>query len=378
MWKGRLAHVTRSESGIIGRVETSQVVHKTVELARIPGGCDDGCADRARWVMRELEGVRGTVTRDAVGNVAWFGSERRGLPALFAHLDTVFDSSVPHQPKILNGRLRGPGVGDNSLAIVMAVELIKHLDETRGSSALPLMTVFTVGEEGLGSLKGARYACREYRPRSVVALEGHGLDVVYTTAVGSRRVCLVVRGPGGHSWWDRGRPSSIHVLLDILRNLLEKDNSGVVVNVGKCIGGEGANVIASHAEALVEFRSLDDEVLRKTEQELVHSCIRDDVTISCQVLDRRPAGRLEENDPLYKLVRDVRESIGLDTVAADGSTDANAALESGISALALGCARGGNMHTRDEFVELASIPLGVQQLHRVAERLLEVERDPHW
>ena len=78
---------------------------------------------------------------------------------------------------------------------------------------LPLAVAFTVGEEGLGGLRGARHACRELAPEAVLALEGHGSDRVFTDAVGSLRVRLTMTGPGGHSWWDRGRPSAVHELV---------------------------------------------------------------------------------------------------------------------------------------------------------------------
>ena len=60
----------------------------------------------------------------------------------------------------------------------------------RAELARPLAVVFTVGEEGLGNLRGALHACGELRPEMAIALEGHGLDDVCVDAVGSVRARL--------------------------------------------------------------------------------------------------------------------------------------------------------------------------------------------
>jgi acetylornithine deacetylase/succinyl-diaminopimelate desuccinylase-like protein len=62
-----------------------------------------------------------------------------------------------------------------------------------------VVAVFTVGEEGLGGLRGARHACRELAPEAVLTLEGHGSDRVFVDAASSLRVPSTLTGPGGHS-----------------------------------------------------------------------------------------------------------------------------------------------------------------------------------
>ena len=113
------------------------------------------------------------------------------------------------------------------------------------------------GEEGLGGLRGARHACRELAPEAVLALEGHGSDRVFTDAVGSLRVRLTVTGPGGHSWWDRGRPSAVHELVRLLTGMIASVPAPLSVNVGLVDGGTGVNAIAARASATVEWRATD-------------------------------------------------------------------------------------------------------------------------
>ena len=99
------------------------------------------------------------------------------------------------------------------MAVVWAIE---QMDEPPPGLAV----AFTVGEEGLGDLRGARAACAALEPHAVIALEGHGLDEVMIDHVGSVRARVAVTGPGGHSWWDRETPSAVHALVGIASDLV--------------------------------------------------------------------------------------------------------------------------------------------------------------
>ncbi len=67
-------------------------------------------------------------------------------------------------------------------------------------------------------------------------------------------------------------------------------------------------------------------------------------------------------------MRRVREQLGLPDELVAASTDANAALAAGIPALCLGCAQGGEMHTPGEYIEIASLAAGREQLRSVLAR----------
>jgi acetylornithine deacetylase/succinyl-diaminopimelate desuccinylase-like protein len=227
--------------------------------------------------------------------------------------------------------------------------------------------VFTVGEEGLGGLRGARHACRELAPAQVLALEGHGCDRVFTEAVGSLRVRLTVTGPGGHSWWDRGRPSAIHGLTNLLHEMI----ADTPVNVGLIDGGTGVNAIAARAAATVEWRSTDQAALDRQEAALASLTVDPGLELSVQRLDRRPAGAMPLDHPLVAAVMRARRSVGLPATAGNGSTDANAALAAGIPAVALGCCVGEDMHAATERIRADTIATGAEQLCAVLAEVLE-------
>jgi acetylornithine deacetylase/succinyl-diaminopimelate desuccinylase-like protein len=335
------------------------------ELAAIPAPTGAEAA-RIEWLERRLADAPGARSRDAVGNLVWrLGSGHPQL-AVLAHVDTVFDAEVPHQPRLADGWLHGPGIGDNTAAVVVALNVFEQLADPPAAS---IALVFTVGEEGLGNLRGALHACAELRPEAVIALEGHGLESVGVDAVGSVRARLEVTGPGGHSWWARGRPSALHGLIELLHELLATADPSTALNIGTVSGGGAINAIAARAKATIEARSLDERALDGFAARLAAMTAPAGLELAVEPLGRRPAGRLDRDHALLAAVREVRAELGLPDGLTDGSTDANAALAHGIPALALGCARGADMHLPSERIEVASLELGAAQLAAVLRRV---------
>ena len=230
----------------------SPIEKDLIQLAAIPAPTGNEGA-RIAWLEQRLAGAPGSRARDDVGNLVWRLGNGRPALAVLAHVDTVFGEDVAHEPVEREGWLHGPGIGDNAAAVVVALTVVEAL---AAEFARPLVVVFTVGEEGLGDLLGARHACAELDPEAVIALEGHGLELVRVDAVGSVRVRLTVTGRGGHSWWDRSRPSAVHGLVALLAEILAEPDPGAAVNVGTFRGGEAVNAIAARAETVVYLQSI--------------------------------------------------------------------------------------------------------------------------
>jgi tripeptide aminopeptidase len=347
-------------------VTTEQLVADVLELAAIPAPT---FAEEARldWLEERLSSAPGHRFRDAAGNLVWTWGKGRPELAILAHVDTVFSAETPLAFRQEEGRVIGPGIGDNAAAVVVAFHAVSGLLGER--SVRPGALVFTVGEEGLGNLRGAVAACEGLRPAAVVAVEGHGLEQVLVDAVGSARLRIRVEGPGGHSWVDRGRPSAVHGLLALGQELLAHATPASPVNVGTISGGQSVNTIAAQAEFLAEMRSLDEEPLDAF-VDAAESLVHEPLTVTVDGVGRRPAGRLDRASALLAAVRSVRRDLGLPDELEAGSTDANAALARGIPAVALGCSYGQGMHTTGEWIESDALKLGLRQLAGVLERLL--------
>lgn len=346
---------------------TYRLLDDLLELAAIPAPTFAEAA-RAAWVEQRLAAAPGRRERDAAGNLLWRWGEGRPRLLLLAHLDTVFPADAPLRFEREGPRIVGPGIGDNAAAVVAVMHAVTALLE-RGSVAAGAVA-FTVGEEGLGNLVGARAACGTLRPEAALAVEGHGLDDVLVDAVGSVRASVRVTGPGGHSWADRGTPSAINALLALVSALVEARESEAPVNVGLVSGGQSINSIASVAELVVEQRAVDERTLTRFESLLDALEVAPPLSVAVEPVGRRPAGRLDRADPLLAAVRRVRAELGLPDALGAGSTDANAALAAGIPALTLGVARGGRMHTHEEWIDADSLAAGLCQLEEVLAALL--------
>ena len=342
------------------------VLHDAEALAAI-GAPTGEEIQRSAWVEDRLVGLPGRRSRDEVGNLLWTFGEEAPDVLILAHLDSVFSRDVELSIRHSNGWLEGPGIGDNACAVSVCMSVIEGLVADHGP--LSLAVAFTVGEEGLGNLRGARAALKELAPRRVVAVEGHGLGDVVVDAVGSVRAQIRIEGPSGHSWWDRGHPSAIHAMVEFLHALLS-EHPGVHVNVGVIEGGSGVNAIAGRCVALVEARSVDCTALDLFEGRLGATNVEPPLHRSIEVVGRRPAGRLDPQGQLIAVVRRARRLLTLPDELGEGSTDANAALAHGIPAVGLGCAVGSGMHTVNERIDTSSVELGHAQLRLVLELAL--------
>jgi acetylornithine deacetylase/succinyl-diaminopimelate desuccinylase-like protein len=343
------------------------LVDDIVALACIPAPTFSEEA-RIEWIEERLAGAPGERRRDGAGNLLWTWGAGAPELLLTAHADTVFGPEVPLAVRNDGRSLHGPGVGDNAAAIAVAIHVLEDL--LAREELAPGALAFTVAEEGLGNLRGALAACEALRPRAVIALEGHGLDSVLVDAVGSVRARVVVRGPGGHSWADRGRPNPIHALAGVAAALIAEETRETALNIGVVGGGRTVNTIPDEAHMLLEARSLEQPPLDAFAARLAALSLPDPLRLSVEAVARRHAGRLPRDSQLLAAVRGARGELGLPDVLDSGSTDANAALALGIPALALGVARGAEMHTLGERIALDSLPAGRRQLELVVRRLL--------
>jgi acetylornithine deacetylase/succinyl-diaminopimelate desuccinylase-like protein len=343
------------------------VVERTIALAQIPAatGFEERRADVvAGWW--EADGWSSIRTDDA-GNVLTRIRDGAGPGILLcAHLDTVFPHEPPPVVRNERGRLVGPSVGDNSIAVA-ALSALGSLLAHRG--AVPVWIVATTGEEGLGNLRGIRHVLNQPpEPIGVViAVEGNYLGRVATTAVGSFRWRVKITGPGGHAWEKADSPSSLHELgrLIVALDALRDAATSTSVNVGRAGGGEAINARARSAWIELDVRAEDPEELRHLEERAskeVGALGERGVEVTVEELGRRPAGRLDPSHPLVQAAVEALARAGMEAELVAASTDANAAFALGIPAITVGVTQGAGEHTAEEWIELAPVATGLQAL----------------
>jgi len=352
------------------------VVKHTRLLASIPAPTSEESA-RALVVKDWWVSRFSNVMVDDIGNV-WACANPGSGPALVlaAHLDTVFGSDVPHSNTVLEGRLFGPSVGDDSVAVASLAAVAELLPEDCGHVWL----LATVGEECLGNLAGIRHALAEPQVPigAVIALEGNWLGRVCVIAVGSIRYRVTLTGLGGHAWEASQVDSAVHGVARIiaaLDNEMVSEPGHVSVNVGKISGCTAINARAHEAWLEVDLRASSQQDLDELDREF-HRLVetgRYELADSWECLGRRPAGSIDPDHPLPSAAIRALSAANIEVAITAGSTDANAAHAAGIPALALGVTMGSQEHTTGEWIELSDIPIGLQVL---ADTISDYTRSP--
>lgn len=347
---------------------TARIVAEAEALCLIAAPTFDERA-RGQAVLDHLHALHLDAAFDDIGNVvARIGGSGPAL-ALCAHLDTVFPAGTPLQVTREGGQLTGPGIGDNALGIAALLHVTREL--VRQPPTTPVLIAFTVGEEGLGDLRGVSALLDREPVRALIAVEGHGIDSLAIGGVASIRYRCAITGPGGHSWTNRGRPSAIHQLIEAGERVLRCAHPAAV-NIGTIGGGTAVNAIADHAELLIDLRHGDQRVVdaaaARVERALAFA-VPDGVTVLVEQVGNRPGGANSPDEPLVALACAARAAVGL--AAPEGhlaSTDANAGLARGIPSIGIGITRGDHAHRPDEWIAEAPIALGVAALLELVRR----------
>lgn len=319
----------------------------------------EGEAARGEWVAAQMRGQGLETNQDDMGNV-WSG---KGSLLLVAHLDTVLPPRPLRREK---DRWYGPAVGDNSSGVAVLLSLAPEVIPKGCTVA------FSVGEEGLGNLRGARRLVQALKPSQVVAVDGY-LPGVVSRSVGSQRLRARFIGPGGHAWGDRETTSPVPALGQALSEMYAlKRPAESSLNVGRVWGGEAINAIPGEVGLELDLRALEAGALAQLTTEvreiLMEAARRFGVRLELEPLGERPAG-MTTTPAMLEAARQAYSEVGLEAQFTAGSTDASAAVEAGIPALTLGTYRGGGAHTPDEWVEPESLRLGAEVLRRFIQRL---------
>jgi tripeptide aminopeptidase len=320
---------------------------------------------------------------DKLGNVVGElrGENAKEIVLVTAHLDTVFPTGTPIKVKREGQRMLAPGISDNGTGLAGLLALARAIHQCHIVPQRTILFAANVGEEGEGNLRGMRALVDAYRAklRAVIVLDGSSTDHVTSKALASRRLEVVITGPGGHSWSDFGMPNPINALV---RGALRFINSKVpntprtTFNLGQVEGGTSVNSIPHEARLKVDLRSeSEDEIVRleiafresmgagvKDEMDNARDRTKGHLDWKINVIGSRPGGELAADSPLLTALRAADEYVGNQSRIERSSTDANIPLSLGIDAIAIGAGgNGGGAHSLQEWYEPAAREIGLRR-----------------
>jgi acetylornithine deacetylase/succinyl-diaminopimelate desuccinylase-like protein len=345
-----------------------RVLEEQVRLCEVPAPPfkEARRAEVFRQAFQSL-GLR-NVRIDSVGNVI---GERPGLEArphlvFSAHLDTVFPEETRVQTSRSGAILKGPGISDDCRGLAVLLGVIRAMNESGVQTPGTISFVGTVGEEGLGDLRGVKHlfnAELKGRIDRFVSVDGAGLGITHI-GVGSLRYRVAFKGPGGHSYGAFGIANPVHALgraIARIGDLQVPRQPKTTFNVGRIGGGTSVNAIAAEAWMEVDLRSSDRAALTALDagfQKALDVALAEEnerwsnrgrLTLEKTIVGNRPAGRTAADAPIVQAALSVTRALGLQASLDEGSTDANIAMSLGIPAITIdagGSASG--THSLDE------------------------------
>lgn len=327
---------------------------------------------RAQYFAEMLRSVGlSDVSIDAVGNVIGRrpGTEGTRVVALGAHIDTVFPEGTDVTVRIEGDTYHAPGIGDNTRGLVMMLSMLRTMQELNINTRDDILFIGTVGEEGLGDLRGVKHLFREGGPQidSFIAIDGGSANRLIYGGVGSHRYRVTVNGPGGHSWgaFGLGNPHQAlgRIINEFVINAPDITNFGpkTSYSIGRIGGGTSINSIPFTSWMEVDMRSgnqakLDDidavfQAAIQTGLSAENEARRrgDALTVDVEQVGKRPAGVSNPEGALVQRTMAAMKSRGITARLDVSSTDSNIPISLGIPAVTI--SRGGRSeraHAPDE------------------------------
>ena len=319
-----------------------------------------------------VEAGADSVWLDEVGNVI---ALRRGVGggktvALSAHMDTVFPEGTDVTVRVQGDTLYAPGIGDDTRGLVEVLTILRALEAAEIDTREDILFVGTVGEEGLGDLRGVKHLFSERGPGidSWVSIDGGTPGSIVYRGLGSHRYRITFTGPGGHSWGAFGMANPHHALGEAIQLFVHRADSftrsgpKTSYSIGRIGGGTSVNSIPFLSWMEIDMRSVDpgrlekmDSLLHVSTQEalLIHNSIRRSgppLKVNLEMIGNRPSGNLDPSLPLIQRATIASILMGLEPSYSLSSTDSNIPISLGIPAITIGRGgKGGNAHSLNEW-----------------------------
>lgn len=321
------------------------------------------------WLLKNGASPEQVHVDEALNVVCEVPGRTDRVVVFMAHTDTVFPDLEPMPYHEENGRMFCPGIGDDTANLAVLLMLARYVLTHQLTSEYTLVFAANSGEEGLGNLRGSWQLMKDYGDRTVevVSFDGYYAGIA-NDAVGSTRYEVSVRTEGGHSFGNFGNRNAIHQLARMINDLYAVQvptRAKTTYNVGVIQGGTSVNTIAQDASMLYEYRSEDlscQEEMRRQFEAIVDKYKAEGLDVSVKVLGNRPCtgeiNRERQQQLTEELAEVIRRHSGVEPTVSASSTDCNVPLSLGINAICFGVCMGGGPHTRGEWIEEASLPVG--------------------
>jgi acetylornithine deacetylase/succinyl-diaminopimelate desuccinylase-like protein len=309
---------------------------------------------------------------DNEGNVIGIrpGTEGERNIVISAHLDTVFPEGTDVEVEVRNDTLFAPGITDDTRGLAALLTLIDTYETLGISTRDNIWFVGTVGEEGIGDLRGVKHLFETEGENidAFISIDGSSDSRIVNQALGSHRYRVTFKGPGGHSWGAFGIGNPAHALgraIAIFEDMASdfvKNGARTSYNVGRIGGGTSVNSVPFENWMEIDMRSESQESLKQIDA-LMHEAIDKalaeansiktegpDLSVDIEMIGNRPSGTIDPSSPFIQRAIAATRFFGEDPELARSSTDSNVSISMGIPSMTIGGGgSSGNSHSLDEW-----------------------------
>jgi glutamate carboxypeptidase len=295
---------------------------------------------------------------------------RPGAPVqmlLTGHMDTVFGADHPFRTvrTLEEGLLNGPGVADMKGGLALMLAALEAVEASPLAPRLGYEVVINADEE-VGSPASA--------PLIAAAARGKAAALTYEPALpdgtlagarpGSGNFSLIVEGRAAHAGRnpEEGR-NAVVAAADLALRLVKAVGPRLSVNPARIDGGGPNNIVPDRAVLRVNMRPAtpDDERRARSHLEAAAAIVaaEHDVRIRIHGGFGRPPKPLDRaSERLFGLVRSCGADLGLDIgwKPTGGVCDGNNIAACGVPVVDTMGARGGAIHSPDEYLITDSLP----------------------
>ncbi|WP_397591804.1 hydrolase [Sphingorhabdus sp.] len=282
------------------------------------------------------------------------------------HMDTVFPADHEFQKLrwLEDGVLNGPGVADMKGGISVMLAAL-HAAELSGSLARTGYQILINSDEEVGSPSSAKLIAKLSQNKLAALTYEPALPdgTLAGARGGSGNFSVIFSGLSAHAGRnpDDGR-NALLAAADLALRLKLLSRDGLSVNPAKIDGGGPNNVVPDHAILRVNFRPRTPEIVKQTEADL-HRIIADierehDVRAHLHGSFGRPPKPIDEGAAkLFGLVKQCGADLGLSIAwrSSGGVCDGNNIAACGVPVVDTMGVRGGNIHSKDEFLIVESL-----------------------
>jgi tripeptide aminopeptidase len=348
-----------------------------IALTEIPA--PSGKEEMRAAVLRDKFAAAGLekVGIDAAGNVVgvWPGSGRGKRVAVSAHMDTVFQGVTSIKVVREGGRLKAPGIGDDTASLIDLLGTVRALKAAGFKPENTYYFLATVSEET--GFKGMREFLKSPpEPIDMVLALDDDLGKVHYGAIGFGGGRVVFRGPGAHTMQSKGVANPNLAVAKAVQRICEIPVPGspperwTVINVGMIGGGKVRNAVSQESFLAVDLRSANQEELLKARAAIREACeaaARETGTkVSFELNEAEKASQLPgaADSSLVKTLVDILRYLAVPGIEVDpcGSTEANAGIELGIPSVNIGRTYGVQKHSLEEEADIEGLFTAQKQL----------------